>query len=94
MIGASCIGAIPVHRDETDPPQCAVNVSLPCDFTACQGSQTQCHKKYLAEKKVVLKQITRLRHKIKDIMKKQVVFCLARNDGGGGFLSHIQLSNA
>lgn len=87
-IGASCIGAIPVLRDEPDHPSCAVNISLSCDFTACQGSQTQCHKKYLAEKKVVLKQIARLRHKIKDIMKKQVVICIARIKGGGGGFSH------
>lgn len=87
MIGAGFIGAIPVHRDELDPPSCAVNISLSCDFTACHGSQTQCHKKYMAEKKVVLQQITRLRQKIKAIMKKQVVICVARIEAFF-FLSH------
>lgn len=87
VIGAGFIGAIPVHRDELDPPSCAVNISLSCDFTACHGSQTQCHKKYMAEKKVVLQQITRLRQKIKAIMKKQVVICVARIEAFF-FLSH------
>lgn len=81
-----------MHRDELDPPSCAVNISLSCDFTACHGSQTQCHKKYMAEKKVVLQQITRLRQKIKAIMKKQVVICVSRIEAF--FFSHIQLQYA